>query len=90
MRVKRADILVALGVIGILVMMIFPVPTVLLDMLIAFNISLALLVLLMVMYVTEPLQFSVFPGLLLVLTLFRLGLWIIHFTLFNIEVILLK
>ena len=52
MIVKRADILVALDVIGILVMMIFPVPTVLLDMLIAFNISLALLVLLMVMYVT--------------------------------------
>ncbi len=72
--IKRSDVLVSLGVIGILVMMIFPVPTMLLDMLIALNISIALLVLMMVMYVTEPLQFSVFPGLLLVLTLFRLGL----------------
>jgi flagellar biosynthesis protein FlhA len=43
-------------------------------MLIALNIAIALLVLMMVMYVNEPLQFSVFPGLLLVLTLFRLGL----------------
>lgn len=70
----RADILISIAVIGILVLLIFPVPTFLLDILLAFNIALALIVLLMAMYSTEPLQFSVFPGLLLVLTLFRLGL----------------
>ncbi len=72
--IPRADILIALAVIGILVLMVFPIPTGMLDILLALNITIALLVLLMAMYVTEPLQFSVFPGLLLVLTLFRLGL----------------
>jgi flagellar biosynthesis protein FlhA len=71
---KRADVLISVAVIGILVMMIFPVPTFLLDVLLAFNIALALIVLLMAMYSMEPLHFSVFPGMLLVLTLFRLAL----------------
>lgn len=71
---QRADILIALAVVGILILMIFPIPTVLIDVLLAFNISIALLVLLMAMYSNEPLEFSVFPGLLLVMTLFRLGL----------------
>lgn len=70
----KADILVALAVIGVLILMIFPIPPMLLDFLLALNISLALLIITLVMYVDEPLQFSVFPGLLLVLTLFRLGL----------------
>jgi len=71
---KQADIVIALAVIGILVLMIFPVPTFLLDILLAFSIAISLIVLLMAMYTSEPLAFSVFPGLLLVLTLFRLGL----------------
>lgn len=71
---KRADILVSVAMIGVIVLMIFPIPTMLLDVLLALNIAIALLVLMMAMYVEEPLQFSVFPGLLLVMTLFRLGM----------------
>jgi flagellar biosynthesis protein FlhA len=65
---------VPIGVIGIIVMMVVPLPTFLLDMLIAFNITAALLILLVSMFVQKPLDFSVFPALLLVATLFRLAL----------------
>ncbi len=71
---SRADVIVSVAVIGIVILMIFPVPSVLLDVLLAFNIAISLIVLLMAMYTIEPLQFSVFPGMLLVLTLFRLSL----------------
>ncbi|HAA74797.1 TPA: EscV/YscV/HrcV family type III secretion system export apparatus protein, partial [Candidatus Latescibacteria bacterium] len=54
--------------------MIIPMPPGLLDVLLAFNIAFSLIVLLMTIYITNPLQLSVFPGLLLVLTLFRLSL----------------
>jgi len=70
----RADVLIAVAVIGIVFLMVFPIPVYMLDLLLAANIALALLVLLMAMYTSEPLNFSVFPGLLLVVTLFRLGL----------------
>jgi flagellar biosynthesis protein FlhA len=62
------------GVIGIIVMMVVPLPTFLLDLLIATNITIALVVLLVAMFVERPLDFSVFPALLLVMTLFRLAL----------------
>jgi flagellar biosynthesis protein FlhA len=65
---------VPVGVIGIIVMMVVPLPTFLLDLLIALNITAALLVLLVAMFVQRPLDFSVFPALLLVMTLFRLAL----------------
>ena len=65
---------VPIGVIGIIVMMVVPLPTFLLDMLIALNITGALLILLVAMFVQRPLDFSVFPALLLVATLFRLAL----------------
>ncbi|HET6481287.1 MAG TPA: flagellar biosynthesis protein FlhA [Actinoplanes sp.] len=65
---------VPLGVIGIILMMVVPMPTFLLDTLIAFNITGALLILLTSMFVQKPLDFSVFPALLLVATLFRLAL----------------
>ncbi|GIE90344.1 flagellar biosynthesis protein FlhA [Actinoplanes regularis] len=65
---------VPIGVIGIIIMMVVPLPTFLLDLLIAFNITIALLVLLTSMFVEKPLDFAVFPALLLVLTLFRLAL----------------
>ncbi len=71
---RFSDILVAGGVLLILVIMIIPIPTPVLDFLIALNIAMALAVLMVAMYMTEPLQFSVFPGLLLILTLFRLSL----------------
>ncbi len=65
---------VPVGVISIIVMMVVPLPTFLLDMLIALNITGALLVLLVSMFVTRALDFSIFPALLLVFTLFRLAL----------------
>ena len=71
---QYTDILFAVGVIGMIGVMVIPMPTGLIDVLLTFNIAFSLLVLLMTMYVTDPLQLSVFPGLLLVLTLFRLSL----------------
>ncbi|GIE97875.1 flagellar biosynthesis protein FlhA [Paractinoplanes rishiriensis] len=65
---------VPIGVIGIIIMMVVPLPTFLLDLLIAINITGALLILLTSMFVQKPLDFSVFPALLLVATLFRLAL----------------
>nr|WP_139906310.1 flagellar biosynthesis protein FlhA [Clostridium thermarum] len=71
---NQSDTLVALGVIGIVMMIIIPLPTVLLDILLALNISISVIILMITMFTTEVLQFSVFPTLLLVTTLFRLGL----------------
>lgn len=71
---KYTDVLFALALIGMISVMIIPMPPGFLDVLLAFNIAFSLLVLLMTIYITNPLQLSVFPGLLLVLTLFRLSL----------------
>ncbi len=68
------DIYLAVAVVVVVGMMVLPLPPTLLDILISVNIGLALTVLLVAMYIREPLQFSVFPSLLLVATLFRLGL----------------
>ncbi len=71
---KSGDLFMAATVLLILVMMIVPIPPVFLDMLVALNMTFSLGVLLVTMYITEPLQFSVFPSLLLLATLFRLSL----------------
>jgi flagellar biosynthesis protein FlhA len=71
---SNLDIIVAFGVIGIVLMMIVPLPTIVLDVLIALNITIAIIIILLTMFTTEVLQFSVFPTILLVTTLFRLGL----------------
>ncbi|MET1032852.1 flagellar biosynthesis protein FlhA [Domibacillus tundrae] len=71
---KARDLIVLLSVILIVAMLIVPLPTWLISVLIIINISLALLVLLISMNMKEALEFSVFPSLLLLLTLFRLGL----------------
>ncbi len=71
---NNADIAIALGIVGILMVMLIPMPTMVLDMLLAFNITLSVLVLLLTIYVVPPLSFSAFPTLLLVTTLFRLSL----------------
>jgi flagellar biosynthesis protein FlhA len=70
----QTDILMALGVIGLIGMMMVPLPTPLLDMLLVTNLAVSLSILLIAMYVSRPLDFSVLPSLLLVTTLFRLGL----------------
>ena len=71
---NRLDVLVAFGVIGIILMIIIPLPSFLLDILLVVNITLSVLILLMTLFSTNILQLSVFPTLLLVTTLFRLGL----------------
>ncbi|AIF43744.1 flagellar biosynthesis protein FlhA [Virgibacillus sp. SK37] len=71
---KARDLSVLLGVILIIIMLIIPLPGWLLSVLILSNISIALIVILVSMNTQEALQFSVFPTLLLLLTLFRLGL----------------
>ena len=65
---------VPVGVVGIVMLLVLPVPSWLLDVLIAINLLFALLILLTTMFARRPLDFSVFPSLLLVATLLRLGL----------------
>ena len=71
---KYSDILIALAVVTIVIMMIIPLPSFLLDVFLAMNISAALVIVMVAIYNVEPLQFSVLPSLLLVTTLFRLAL----------------
>ncbi|MEH3090139.1 MAG: flagellar biosynthesis protein FlhA [Microbacterium arborescens] len=66
--------LIPVGVVGIIMLLVVPVPPPVLDVLIITNILFALLILLTAMFVKRPLDFAVFPSLLLVATLFRLGL----------------
>ncbi|WP_459642427.1 flagellar biosynthesis protein FlhA [Kineococcus sp. NUM-3379] len=63
-----------MGVVGIVLLLVVPLPAAVLDFLIAINITCSLVALLICMYVKRPLDFSVFPSIILVLTLFRLGL----------------
>ena len=69
-----STVAVPIGVVGIVMLLVVPVPAWILDVLIIVNIMLALVILLTTMFVRKPLDFSVFPSLLLVATLFRLGL----------------
>jgi len=69
-----SEIITVIGVVGVLVVMIIPLPSIILDFLLALNITLAITILLMAMYTITPLDFFIFPPLLLVTTLFRLSL----------------
>lgn len=71
---KQSDVVMALALVAVVVVMIVPIPTFLLDIALACSITISLAILLTALYVEEPLKFSVFPGLLLVVTLFRLSL----------------
>ena len=71
---RNQDVIVAVMVIGILFIMLVKMPPWTLDLLLTFNISISVLMILVTMYVQNPLQFSVFPSLLLITTLFRLSL----------------
>jgi flagellar biosynthesis protein FlhA len=70
----NSEVVFALGVVGVLIVMMIPLPPLMLDMLLAFNITLALLILLLTLSASRPLEFSIFPSLLLITTLFRLSL----------------
>ena len=65
---------VPIGVVAIVLMLVVPLPAALLDLLLALNITASLLILLVAMQIKKPLDFAVFPSLLLVATLFRLAL----------------
>ena len=71
---RFSDVAVAVAVVGIILMLIVPLPPWILDLLMVFNIAGSLITILISIQIDEPLQFSVFPTLLLVTTLFRLGL----------------
>jgi len=71
---RHSDTLVAIIVVGIILMLIVPLPPDLLDLLLVFNIAGSLITILISINIAEPLQFAVFPTLLLVATLYRLAL----------------
>ena len=71
---RHSDLLVSAGAVLIIAMLVIPLPHWMLDALLVINIGAALTVLLMTAYTTHPLQFSVFPSLLLIVTLFRLAI----------------
>ena len=71
---NNSDIYMAIALIGILALMIIPLPSFLLDIFLAANITIALVILLVCLYTVQPLDFSIFASILLVTTLFRLAL----------------
>ena len=71
---SNSDLSVAVGLLLILSVMIVPIPPMLLDLLLALTLSLAIMILLVSVYSKKPLDFSTFPSVLLVMTLFRLSL----------------
>ncbi|MBT1075239.1 flagellar biosynthesis protein FlhA [Geobacter grbiciae] len=71
---SNSDIYMAVALIGVLALMIVPLPAILLDIFLAANITIALAILLVALYTQQPLDFSVFPSVLLVTTLYRLAL----------------
>jgi flagellar biosynthesis protein FlhA len=73
-RIPWRDLSVPLGVLGIVLFMITPVPSFVLDLLISANITLSVILLLVSIYIARPVDFSVFPTALLLMTLFRLAL----------------
>src|SRR5881296_4214812 len=72
--VPRGELVVPLALVAVVVIMVIPLPPLLIDLLLALSISLALLILMVSMYTQRPLEFSTFPSVLLVVTLFRLAL----------------
>ena len=71
---QRSDIMASLGLIGILLLMIIPLPPLILDLCLALNITIAILILIISLYTEKAVEFSIFPSVLLVTTLFRLSL----------------
>ncbi|MCF6186098.1 MAG: flagellar biosynthesis protein FlhA [Desulfobulbaceae bacterium] len=72
--VRRSDIWASMGIVGILMLMIIPLPPMVLDLCLSFNITLAILILIISLYTDKAVEFSIFPSLLLATTLFRLSL----------------
>jgi flagellar biosynthesis protein FlhA len=71
---KHTDIALAVGIIGILLVLLFPVPVLILDVLLAFSITISVIILMTTLFINKPLELNVFPTLLLVTTMLRLSL----------------
>ena len=72
--VGRGEVALALGVVGIVVLLILPMPAVVLDLLLAISLVTAVLILMTALLINKPLEFTAFPSVLLATTLYRLGL----------------
>ena len=71
---ERSDALIAVSVVFVILIMIVPLNSFFIDIFLTLSISLSLLILFIAMYTRKPLDFSVFPSVLLIVTLFRLSL----------------
>lgn len=74
MKFKLQDVVIAVAILAVVMLIILPIPPVIMDITLVLNIAVSLMVLLMTIYITEPLQFASFPTVLLLLTIFRLAL----------------
>ncbi len=72
--IMRGDVALAIGIVAILMMLILPMPSWLLDVALAVSISFSILVLMTALFIQKPLEFSAFPAVLLIATMLRLGL----------------
>ncbi len=72
--IKHPDVVMSVGVVAIIMVMLLPLPRFLLDLLLSFDITLSVIILLVGLQVRRPIEFSVFPSVLLMITLFRLSL----------------
>ena len=70
---QRSDVALAFLLVSIIFMMILPMPTVVVDMLIGLNMGIAILLLMLSIYISSPIEFSSFPSVLMLTTLFRLS-----------------
>ena len=71
---KNSEVIAAIGVVGIVILMILPLHTMMLDLLLSLNITIGIVILMVSMYILNPLELSSFPSILLLATLFRLSL----------------
>lgn len=71
---KNTDLLIAFGLLAVLAVMVIPLPPVILDLALTFSLAISILILLVSIYISKSLEFSVFPSLLLMTTLYRLSL----------------
>ncbi len=70
----RKDMVLALGLVMIVALLIIPLPAAIVDILVVINLAISIGILLLTMYIKQPMEFSVFPTVLLLITLFRLGI----------------
>src|ERR1041384_605237 len=72
--IKKSDLGLAIGIMAILVVLILPLPTWMLDVSLAFSLSFSILILMTAVFIRKPLEFSSFPTILLITTMLRLAL----------------